>query len=118
MTKMDAHVVYTKFPNLYSTEECRHQPATLLLEWPPALPQNALLLSWTALLQAYTGLPDPVFAFEGRAIQVDVALGCWTEVKAESTDENQCRQTSVTLNKVGLHVLEIEGARSDSFVAL
>lgn len=117
VAKMDAHVQYTTFPNLYSTEDCIHQPATLRLEWPQHLSQRALLLAWAALLQAYTGLSDPVFTLDARPIQVDVALGSWTVVEVGSSHDIHYRQTSVALNKVGVHLSQLGAVPSDSFLA-
>lgn len=99
---MDARAQYTSFPNLYNTQERKHQRAALRCQWPPALTHDVLLLAWAALLKVYTGIPDPVFSFGGTAIQINVLLDSQTEVEVEGSTEHQYRHTSVTLGKVGL----------------
>jgi hypothetical protein len=97
---MDPQAGYTKFPNLYDVVSCDQQRGALNTVWPLDLPNELLILSWATLLQSYTDTADPVFLFDGQAIQVDVALGSWTEVQFEDTIEHERRHTSLALHSV------------------
>ncbi len=98
--QMDQTARYTRFPNLFSTVKSKQAQGTLQSQWPLLLPQELLILSWAALLQSYTGIAEPVFSFDGKAIQVDVLCGSWSEVQVEDALGQADHHTSITLNKV------------------
>lgn len=92
---------YTNFPNLYDTVKSKYGQATLQADWPISLPQEILILSWATLLQSYTSITEPVFSFEGRAVQVNAPLGPWNEVEVEDLNDQDGHHTSIALEKVG-----------------
>jgi hypothetical protein len=115
---MGERLRYTNFPNLYGTVNEKQRLGTLQSGWTPALPEEVLILSWATLLNAYTGITDPVFSFEGKAIQVDIAGGSWTAVQVQDNDEVSGHYTAVTLNKVSLDRHDYNRGRSDRSLAM
>lgn len=98
---MDHSVIYTKFPNLLDTAKTNSGRAALQAKWPVSLPQEILILSWASLLQSYTSITEPVFSFEGQAVQANTLLGSWNKIEGEVVDERDGHHTSVALKPVG-----------------
>ncbi|KAF7504018.1 hypothetical protein GJ744_002897 [Endocarpon pusillum] len=94
---MDHRVLYTKFPNLFDTAKTKSGRVALQTKWPVSLPQEILILSWASLLQSYTSITEPVFSFEGQAVQANTFLGSWNKVEAEGVNERDDHHTSVAL---------------------
>ena len=112
---MDQTARYTDFPNLYNTVHGQHRHAqrTLQSDWPVALPQELLILSWATLLQSYTGITEPVLDLEGKSIQVNVPFGSWTEVEVDNANRGAGHHTSITLNQVGSQQVGQAGGYTD-----
>ena len=98
---MDHRFIYTKFPNLFDTAKTNSGRVALQAKWPVSLPQEILILSWASLLQSYTSITEPVFSFEGQAVQVNAFLGSWNKIEAESVNERDDHHTSIALKPVG-----------------
>ena len=115
---MDQKAIYTNFPNLYGTIKSKHTQATLQLDWFVSPPQEILILSWATLLQSYTSTTEPVFLFEGKAIQVNLPVSSWTEVEVEDASAQDGHHTAITLNKVGLQKGRTTGNGIDPHLAI
>ncbi len=98
---MHHRAIYTRFPNLFDTAKTKSGTASLQAEWPVSVPQEILILSWASLLQSYTSIREPVFSFEGQAVQVNGPCGTWNVVEAEGLNERDDRHTSIALQPVG-----------------
>ena len=90
---------FTNFPNLYDTVGSEHAAASVRETWPVALSEHSIVLSWSALLQAYTTIADPVFLLGGKPIHVSLENSSWEAVDAEDHARGNKGYTSVTILK-------------------